>query len=151
MCKDRLRSVKWSKWRSSPPPPVLTTARVGPYGILYTIYIRPYGIRGATLTPWILHPTKVTGSQIHRITDSQVTKPPDHQTTRITGSPSHQTPWINWLAGLIGSPIFTHPHQSPKHIGSPFTPWLTIGSPEPQTHRLTIWYLDTLTHRSHRY
>ena len=52
MGKDRLRSVGVSKLQSSPPRPVLTTARVGIYGNTHTIYIRPYGIRDTTLILW---------------------------------------------------------------------------------------------------
>ena len=122
MRKDRVRSVKWSKHRPSPPHHILTTARVGRYGILYTIYIRRYGTKITTLTPWILHPTRITGSQTHKITGLQVTgsQTTDSQIHRLTGSQGHRltiytlAPWITGSQAhqVTGSP-------EPQVTGSP--------------------------------
>jgi hypothetical protein len=55
MCKDRLRAVKWSKHRPSPHRTVLTTARVGPYHHITTIYVPYiYGGTGTDLPPLYL-------------------------------------------------------------------------------------------------
>ena len=122
MRKDRVRAVKWSKHRPSPPHHILTTARVGRYGILYTIYIRRYGTKITTLTPWILHPTRITGSQTHKITGLQVTgsQTTDSQIHRLTGSQGHRltiytlAPWITGSQAhqVTGSP-------EPQVTGSP--------------------------------
>jgi hypothetical protein len=142
MCKDRLRSVKWSKPRPSPPRHILTTARVGRYGYTHTIYIRRYGTRPTTPTP-----PGVTGSQVlesqglqtHRVTrpwSPGSLNPPTHQ--------SHHHQSLHWVFGSPGSPI-TRPTQPwttrPRVTGSPISPatisimvfWLTNGSPTHQT------------------
>lgn len=123
MCKDRLRSVKWSKHHPSPPHHILTTARVGPYGYIHTIYIRRYGTKITTLTPWILHPTRVTKPWAHQTTDPQ--------THRLTiGTLAHHlhlgTPWAYWLT--IGS-LAHHLHPGTWHsIVSPSHWFLGLGS-----------------------
>ena len=147
MCKDRVRAVKWSKHRSLPPHHILTTARVGRYGILYTIYIRRYGTKITTLTPWILHPTRITGSQTHKITGLQVTgsQTTDSQIHRLTGSQGHRltiytlAPWITGpqTHRVTGSP--DHRSQGHQATGSHGHGSQVIGSQghRPQAHRPT--------------
>jgi len=91
MWKDRKRSVKWSNWRSSPPRHILTTARVGPYGIPYTIYIRRYHTRPTTLIPQVSYLIPLLGSQ-------------GHQIHRVTGSQGHQGlgSYTSTILGLHG-------------------------------------------------
>ena len=121
MLKDRLRSVGVSKLRFSPPRPVLTTARVGPYGILYTIYIRPYGTRDTTLIPWIFKKPP-----FHRVTGSQ-----DHQTPDPQAHHLHPgTPWAYWLTICTLAP------------GTLTLHWLTI-SPAPRSWILPLAHLQT--------
>jgi hypothetical protein len=107
MGKDRRRAVKAYHARSSHARPVLTTARVGIYGYIHTIYIRRYGTRDTTLTPWISKSHLFTESQGHRLTratnhqppGSQVLKPPSHRLTRPLDHLSHQPPMCSgaWL------------------------------------------------------
>ena len=76
MCKDRIRFVSVSKHHPSPPHVILTTARVGPYHHIITIYV-PY-IYGGTAPDL---PPLYFGSWIS--TDPQVPKshqPPNPQT-----------------------------------------------------------------------
>jgi hypothetical protein len=130
MWKDRKRSVGVSNWRSSPPRTVLTTARVGIYGYIHTIYIRRYGTRDTTLAPWISKShlfTRSQGYQSHRPQTHRATIHQSHrcQSHRVTGSldcQSHQPP----------SPPWCLDHQSHRTNEPPFTHVLGL-----QTHHLT--------------
>jgi hypothetical protein len=84
-------TVLYSKSRKSPPRAILTTARVGPYVILYTIYIPPYAIPPTTLTPG----SKVRG---HRV--SGLGSP--WSRVFAHGHWSHGHPGF-WITGSIGS------------------------------------------------
>jgi len=94
MGKDRVRVVKWSKHRSSPPRHILTTARVGMYNHIITISL-PYIYRRTTpnLPPLYLRPYT---SYLHHITES-----PYSQGHRVIGS---QGLWshTSTILGLYG-------------------------------------------------
>jgi hypothetical protein len=128
MWKDRKRSVGVSNWRSSPPRPVLTTARVGIYGYIHTIYIRRYGTRDTTLAPWISKATFSQGHRATRATDHRLTEPPATRLTgaRATGSQGH------WIANLTSHHL---------HHGV----WVTRAT-TPMSHRAT----RPVAHRTHR-
>jgi hypothetical protein len=130
MWKDRKRSVGVSNWRSSPPRPVLTTARVGIYGYIHTIYIRRYGTRDTTLAPWIFKSHLFTGSQGH-----QSHRPQTHRATRLTGSQMPDPPGHR-VTGLSISPvtIATMVLGSPSHRTNEPPATQVLGS---QTHHLT--------------
>ena len=87
MCKDRVRSVGWSKYRSSPHHAVLTTARVGPYYHIRTIYIRRYGHRPTTLILYTSHQTPESPKGVKPPTHHFTTEPLYH---RATLPPSHR-------------------------------------------------------------
>ena len=133
MGKNRVRFVGVSNWRSSPTRPVLTSARVGIYGYIHTIYIRPYGTRDTTLTPWISKNHLFTGSQAHRVTGlPSYHLPPKPQTTgsqahRVTDSQAH-----HWHLGTLAlAPWHWH---STEPLGSPSHRLMCLGS-----HRLPIF------------
>ncbi len=157
MGKDRLRSVKWSNRRSSPHHPVLTTARVGPYGYIHTIYIRPYGTRDTTLAPWISKATGSQAHQTHRLTYPQTHQPPESQVPEpqvpeSLGHQSHQPPSPPWCLGHRATIPMSHratrllAHQTHRcqgaltHRSHHLPSHQVIGSqihqpPKPQTHR----------------
>jgi hypothetical protein len=119
MGKDRRRAVKAYHARSSHTRPVLTTARVGPYGYIRAIYIRRYGTRDTTLAPWISKSHLFTGSQAHRLT-----RPQAHQSHQPPGSQSHQSPEPQ-VPDPLGHRITGLP-ISPATIST-----MVLGSPEP--------------------
>ena len=115
MCKDRVRSVGWSNHRPSPHHTVLTTARVGPYGYIHTIYIRRYGHRPTTLILYTSHrATYLWDHIIYRPASSPIyglTRCHIHMNHRPPKATDHQEPPNYWLteshhtrtcAGLIG-------------------------------------------------
>ena len=117
MRKDRIRSVKWSKHRSSPHHTILTTARVGPYGIPYTIYIRRYHTRPTTLIPQVSYLIPLLGSQ-------------GHQIHMVTGSQGHQGlgSYTSTILGLHGLGSHT------SYLWS-YTSTISPGSPDHQGHQ----------------
>jgi hypothetical protein len=117
MRKDRIRSVKWSKHRSSPHHTILTTARVGPYGIPYTIYIRRYHTRPTTLIPQVSYLIPLLGSQ-------------GHQTHRVTGSQGHQG-----LGSYTSTILGLHDLGSHTSYLWSYTSTISPGSPDHQGHQ----------------
>jgi hypothetical protein len=142
MGKDRVRSVKWSNSHPSPPRAILTTARVGPYGYIHTIYIRRYGTRFTTLILWV---SDLIESQTHR----------SHRPTGLLLHGTHQVP--NPVTGLPGAKATDHlkppnywiteNHHTRTCAGLiglfPATIWLTIGVLKPpSTQVLHPWVTD---------
>ena len=104
MCKDRVRSVGWSKHRSSPHHAVLTTARVGPYYHIRTIYIRRYDHRPTTLILYTSHrATYLWDHIIYKATEPRSHRPTGSPGATFTWITNHRKPphththWINWL------------------------------------------------------
>jgi hypothetical protein len=101
MCKDRVRSVGWSNHRPSPHHTVLTTARVGPYGYIHTIYIRRYGHRPTTLILYTSHrATYLWDHIIYRPASSPIyglTRCHIHMSHRPPKATDHQEPPNYWL------------------------------------------------------
>jgi hypothetical protein len=155
MCKDRVRSVGWSNHRPSPHHTVLTTARVGPYGYIHTIYIRRYGHRPTTLILYTSHRAtylwdhiiyRPASSPIYGLTRCHIHmshRPPKATDHRIIGSPKATTHAhvLDWLA------YFRLP------FGSPLGAWATIHPGAPSTgYRLTTchratWATNPLAHQ----